>query len=441
MASFSTNFLIKLATKSKKYIETDDTAERGAGRLIVEVSPNGLKRFYFRYFFDGKKKLISICKLDETDAKNSRDYARNKADEYSDYLKTGDDPKQVIKEKELEKERLVAVEIERVRKEKAQGSFKQLLDVYLDFLKENRGDSHFNSVRKTFNKGELNHLYEHKANKVTKGDVKAVLRSIAERDLLPSANKMRTYLLGAFNHAIRSENSILSMPSNIEFYLEANPVASIPQIKLGNIRDRRLDETEIKLLWEYLSIEAGHPSTRLLIKFILATGGQRIKQSALLKWSEIKGDLWECPADNTKNGTTSIVVLNQLALDVLGEVAHVSDYVFFGSKITNPLRSDSAQRFIRRSSLNIDNFQVKDLRTTFKTLGGKIGITKQIRDKIQHHADKDVSEKHYDFYDYLDEKRHAMELWGDYLQRIIEGKEIGSNVVEFKKIAVNEQSS
>ncbi len=441
MASFSTNLLINLAIKDKKYREVDGKAERGSGRLIVEVSPNGLKKFFFVYFIDGKRKLISISKFDEKDAKNSRDHARAKANEYSGYLKGGDDPRQVIKAREIEKERLATAEAERIRKEKVQGSFKQLLDVYLDYLKEKRSASHFNCVRKTFNKGELNHLHEYKANKVTTGDIKAVLRTIAGRGRLSSANKMRVYLSGAFNHAIDAENSILFVPSNVEFNLSANPVAIISAIKLDNIRDRWLDESELKLLWEHLSIERQHPSTRLLIKFIVATGGQRIKQSVLLKWDEIKGDLWECPATNTKNGTTSVVALNQLALDVLGETERIGEYVFFGQDMTKPLTTDSPQRFIKRSLLNIDDFQVKDLRATFKTLGGKIGITKEIRDKIQHHADKDVSEKHYDFYEYLKEKRHGMKLWGDYLQRIIDGEVMTDNVIQFKKIAVIEQSS
>ena len=45
------------------------------------------------------------------------------------------------------------------------------------------------------------------------------------------------------------------------------------------------------------------------------------------------------------------------------------------------------------------------IRRTVKTLMGKAGIDKAIRDRIQNHSLQDVSSKYYDRYDYLPEKR------------------------------------
>ena len=58
-------------------------------------------------------------------------------------------------------------------------------------------------------------------------------------------------------------------------------------------------------------------------------------------------------------------------------------------------------------------FTARDLRRTCKTLMGEAGISKEIRDRIQNHALNDVSSKHYDRYDYLPEKRRALEIWED----------------------------
>ena len=46
---------------------------------------------------------------------------------------------------------------------------------------------------------------------------------------------------------------------------------------------------------------------------------------------------------------------------------------------------------------------------------GEIGIEKSIRDRIQNHALNDVSSKHYDRYDYLQEKKTALLVWEKYL--------------------------
>ncbi|HHC6764144.1 TPA: integrase, partial [Vibrio parahaemolyticus] len=48
------------------------------------------------------------------------------------------------------------------------------------------------------------------------------------------------------------------------------------------------------------------------------------------------------------------------------------------------------------------------------------------RDRLQNHALNDVSSKHYDRYEYLAEKRNALELWESKLSRV---EETDSNVV------------
>jgi hypothetical protein len=47
------------------------------------------------------------------------------------------------------------------------------------------------------------------------------------------------------------------------------------------------------------------------------------------------------------------------------------------------------------------------LRRTWKTLAGKAGIPKEIRDRIQNHALHDVSSRSYDRWHYLPEKRQV----------------------------------
>jgi len=81
-------------------------------------------------------------------------------------------------------------------------------------------------------------------------------------------------------------------------------------------------------------------------------------------------------------------------------------------------------------------FNARDLRRTWKTLAGDAGIPKDMRDRLQNHAQRgDVSSRHYDRYDYLPERRAAMAKWAAYLDLVIEGKvdEIGGradNVVQ-----------
>ncbi len=58
---------------------------------------------------------------------------------------------------------------------------------------------------------------------------------------------------------------------------------------------------------------------------------------------------------------------------------------------------------------------------------GEIGISKELRDRLQNHAFQDVSSKHYDRYSYLPEKRRALEAW----EMRLNETDTSSNVISF----------
>ena len=64
----------------------------------------------------------------------------------------------------------------------------------------------------------------------------------------------------------------------------------------------------------------------------------------------------------------------------------------------------------------------RDMRRTWKTLAGKAGLTKEIRDRLQNHTLQDVSSKSYDRYSYINEKREAMEIWDAFVRSMIKDK-------------------
>lgn len=69
---------------------------------------------------------------------------------------------------------------------------------------------------------------------------------------------------------------------------------------------------------------------------------------------------------------------------------------------------------------SIEKNYTQRLRRTFKTLAGNAEISKEIRDRLQNHSLQDVSSKHHDKYDYLKEKREAMDKWNDYLNNVLD---------------------
>lgn len=85
--------------------------------------------------------------------------------------------------------------------------------------------------------------------------------------------------------------------------------------------------------------------------------------------------------------------------------------------MNSELLSNNIKRFCERRV--VDSFIPRDFRRTFKTLGGQLKITKEIRDRIQHHSLHDVSSVHYDRYDYNQEKLEALLKWENKLKEIM----------------------
>jgi hypothetical protein len=81
---------------------------------------------------------------------------------------------------------------------------------------------------------------------------------------------------------------------------------------------------------------------------------------------------------------------------------------------------------MRRSSAQVwpafrDGTQ-KAARRRQKTLAGKAGVSKEIRDRLQNHALQDVSSKNYDRWNYMPEKRAGMAKWDRFVRAILKKK-------------------
>ena len=61
----------------------------------------------------------------------------------------------------------------------------------------------------------------------------------------------------------------------------------------------------------------------------------------------------------------------------------------------------------------------KDLRTTVKTGMARLGILREIRDRVQNHKPQGIGDKGYNFHEYMDEKRDALERWVAHIEKLI----------------------
>ncbi len=440
--AFTDKEIIGLKPKDKKYYVTDNQHERGNGALWLLVRPSGKKVFYFAYKLSGKRSMIALGPYSKSNAGKglTLQQARTQKDTLAAFLIQGLDPKIELARIEFEAE-------QEKRKQNQLGTIEQLFEGYAANMKAN-GKKSYKEVLRSLKNDALPLLgNKTPANQITSHDIKLVLHTMIKRGALVGSNRLRSYLSASFAYGLEHDNDPTTMDASITYQLERNPVRDVPKaIKNEKPGDRELSQDEIRQLWHSFNPGAAYSAIEQIFKLMLATGGQRVSEVSEARWSEFNliECLWEIPASRTKNGKAHLVPLNHLAMSILETIQDHKD----GSPFLFPHRLDSnkpitlasisraANRFTKDESNNFQPFTPRDLRRTCKTRMGELGLSKEIRDRINNHALGDVSSKHYDRYDYLPEKQKALDAWGKRLKQIINCSSF-SNVVDINNGSFN----
>ena len=383
---------------------------RGFG---VTIAPSGAKSFFLSYTSpeDGRRKQISLGKYPATKLAD----ARRLALEYRGRIDNGTD---LAREKQL----VIAHNIE----QRSLGTLGDLLELYITDLEED-GKRSAKEVKRIKGKDVPSFLLLRPAHLVSRDDILDILAAIAQRGAKVHSDNVRAYLRAAFELGIHARSMTRWRGKAPRFSIEHNPVATIKRTLSRKPKGQRaLSEAEVRELW---STNLLTPQMHLAMKFILASG-QRVEEVLHATWDEFDFGkrLWTIPGERRKTrGKTSephLVPLAELHIQILKDIEKtIRDprFLFPARGTGGPRRYDSLTKsvtvFVKNSGM--PSFSARDLRRTFKTLAGSMGIPLEMRNRLQGHALVDVGSVYYDRFDYLDKKREAMEEWASCLGKII----------------------
>lgn len=284
---------------------------------------------------------------------------------------------------------------------------------------------------------------------VTRRDAKGLLDAIDQRGAPVQAFNVLCKARKMWNMAIMWE------------YAENNPFALLEAPRPYVPRNRVLTANEILIVWNVLRNREGlsmsdEMSRALLL--VLVTG-QRPGEVIGMHSREIDGRWWTIPEERSKNKKAHRVYLTDMALDLIGAIPS-DGYIFPSPKnAAQPIAENAMALSLRRNILGADpgypvkgeggrnkkqaakkaenppptnrigveHFRPHDLRRTVLTGMARLKIPRENRERVVNHS-KDLLEEIYNLYDYDDEKRAALTLWAEYLQKITTGKS-GANVV------------
>jgi integrase len=253
------------------------------------------------------------------------------------------------------------------------------------------------------------------------------LAAIHAKGVIGMAHNTRAYISAAYAFGMKSEHNYTRQDVPGKFGIKVNPVAAIPtDTEALRVGDRFLTIPEFRSLWEWLSEGHERSGVAAAVQLIMATG-QRVQE--ILRITDRHYDraehlmFWE----KTKNGLPHSIPLPKAAVSLLDDLRANSFGIFFPHRLdpSRPALYTTPNKlcalYTRESSA--ESFTPRDLRRTWKTLAGRAGISKEMRDRLQNHLKaNDVSSRHYDRYDYLAERRTAMEQWDSFMTRVLAGE-------------------
>lgn len=462
---FTTQSLANLKARPAEYLLFDERGVRSASRLAIRVRPaqSGPRRdFLFVYRVNGRRRKLSLGEFgDPRHGKVSLAEARERFEELSALVRTGKDP---LVEREAQQQR-----VEQQRREAArQGSFAQLVDAYIAHLMS-RGARSAKEIKRSIEADAFQVISRTtRARDIRPEDIRQIMRRVVARKSRAQTNKVRGYLQTIFSFGLKHDQNIESSEvPDVLFGLEHNPARDIPKVSRPGetgVRDIELDASQIRRLWTAIEArEVGKapasifaakrkqgdivapkeirldPALGSALQLLLATGGQRVEVvvAAAIQEFDLEQKLWTIPHARRKNRLHTkgphVVPLNETALAIIeAQKARAGDGQFLfpaprSGKRAPHLHIDVLYKGLRRWCDAIEfsvNFAPRDLRQTWMARAGELGISKELRDRIQDRPPSDVGAKHYDSYSYLDEKIDAMDKWDKRLREIIAGKEL-----------------
>lgn len=371
--------------------------EKGSDKgFCVQVTPAGSKTFLQQYTLHGKRRFLRLGLYPHTTLSQARILAR----EARASIDQGIDP----------------------QLSRAGGTVAELNRYYLTDLRA-KGRRSVKDIERALALDVLPRIGDITASAVTAQEIREILYTVIKRGARVQANRLRSHLMSMFNHALRHDNDPESLGTPVRFGVTHNPVAAVPRNPMAeNVGERVLTWAEIKQIWTGMP-----PIPRMAIQLILAFGGQRPGEVTGAGWSEFNGGVWCIPYTRTKNKKDHLLPVPKLAEDILLALhdLHYGEWLFPARNCalsTKPWDKSSLSGMVARycKESGMAPWTPKDLRRTAKTLMGELGLSKEIRDRIQNHALDDVSSKHYDRYSYLNEKRAALDIWCERLASAVE---------------------
>lgn len=404
----------------------------GHGGLVFRSLADGEISIYFRYYDEGKQKTLLLGRYDE---KGVKGLTLKQATEHAGRLSSQHASGGTAIREHVEAQK--SANNQHLRKATT-GTFEQLLDNYVDYLKA-EGKPSEQDVRSLFKcwiREPHPALLTRKASDITHQDIMTILIFAVKKGVKRTVNKLRTSLYSAFNRAMGTiGDPSVAAQVGVGYNITINPVASTQRVaKFENVRDRHLSEAELRGF--LLAVDKLPVMQMCALRLVVGLGGQRPHQLLRLKPADVSLEdntlrLFDPKGRRSQARTHTLPIPPAVLGCVKTLLQHNSEAPYlFSSDGERAMAPTTISKVVRR--IGKGKYQMRDIRRTCETMLAALGISKDLRAQIQSHGLGGIQDRHYDRHKYMDEKRNALEAWNTKLEEIKTGQRAAGKVVSLR---------
>lgn len=223
-------------------------------------------------------------------------------------------------------------------------------------------------------------------------------------------------------------------------FVASSPMMAVARPLPPRARDRVLTDHEIGLLWK--ACDSVPPAFAACIRLMVLTGCRR-NEAARARWDEfvLSAATWNLPASRSKNKRSHITYLSQQAVDLLGKLPRLGEFVFTTrgdiplagfSKVRAALQlrmvTSAAETGTKTPS---DDWVFHDLRRSLVSWLAGNGVAVHVADRLLNHVAGSFTGVlgTYQRYEFIEERRRALAAWGRHIEGLAGGTPTASNVI------------
>jgi integrase len=381
---------------------------------VLRITANGARSFAYRFRHPDTRKTLRATI--GTYPVTTLEDARKRAKEMAAQVEAGTNP----------------IEVKRLEREKAPTrTFQALADRYhKEHAERHKRPRSAEEDRRNLKVHVLPKWGKRDFRTIRRADVIELIESIVSAGKHAAANRVHSLISKIFNFAIVDAD-----------LLEANPAARLRRRGVENAGRRVLADDEIRMFWRGIVLKPVSRPVGLALRLALLTAARANEVAGASKaefqnLESFEQATWTIPGERTKNKCDHLIPLSPIAVETVNaalELTSDDDKFLFPSRLSRggPIDRHSLATAMTRFGESLKGAAAKtwqqdppsshDLRRTANTRLAKMGVSKEVRDRVLNHitSRRDPEGKNYNLYEYRTEKAAALNRWADEIVTMI----------------------